>query len=141
MTTDPGVRAELLLDVPFGEADLVSLRPAVAAHASAAGMDDHQVNVMIFVAYELATNAVHHAGGQGRLRLWRNGNRITCEVSDEGPGLPLELRTPSQPELGATRGRGLWLVYRFADEFKVTVDENTNGGTTIAATLRLSKQD
>lgn len=137
MTTDPGVQAELLLDVPFAEADLVSLRPAVAAHASSAGMDGHQVNVMIFVAYELATNAVHHAGGHGRLRLWRNGTRLTCEVSDEGPGLPAEMTTPSQPELGAGKGRGLWLVYTFAEQFQVTANET--GGTVIAVTLPLSK--
>jgi|SRR5581483_2515236 len=139
MTSDPQVRAELLLEQQFDESDLVRLRPAVAAHASAAGMDSHQVNVLIFAAYELATNAVHHAGGRGRLRLWRNANEIRCEVSDEGPGLPEANLVPEQPPLGATTGRGLWLVSAFADKFEVTANDGDAGGTTIAVTLRLSK--
>jgi anti-sigma regulatory factor (Ser/Thr protein kinase) len=141
MTTDPRLKASLLLDVPFGVSDLVSLRPAVAAHASEAGMDNHQLNVLVFIAYELATNAVHHAGGHGRLRLWRNETDLLCEVSDEGQGLPQEMKTPVQPPLGATKGRGLWLVYTFADAFSVSANDGDASGTTIVATLRLSKQD
>jgi anti-sigma regulatory factor (Ser/Thr protein kinase) len=139
MTTDPRVQARLLLDVPFSPSELVSLRPSVAAHASEAGMDDHQVNVLVFIAYELATNAVHHGGGHGRLRLWRNTTDVLCEVSDEGPGLPEEMKTPVQPPLGATKGRGLWLVYTFADTFTVSANDGDASGTTIVAALRMSK--
>ena len=36
---------------------------------------------------ELATNAVRHGGGSGRLRLWTDDQVLVCEVSDTGAGI------------------------------------------------------
>ena len=127
--------AKLILDLSFSESDLVGLRSAVAAHASAAGMDDHHIEVLVFIAYELSTNAVRHGGGHGRLRLWRGDDDIHCQVSDHGPGLPQAMTTPAQPPLAAASGRGLWLVHTFADTFTATSDDT---GASVVATMRLN---
>lgn len=130
-----GVRdAVLLLDLPFTEADLVALRGAVAAHADRGGLPAAQVPVLVLIAYELATNAVRHGGGQGRLRLWASPAGIHCQVSDGGPGLPAPGQPIPEPALGAAGGRGLWLVLKFADHLSL---DNGTAGASVTATVNL----
>src|SRR5690242_21960814 len=76
------------LDQAFDLDGLVSLRSAVAAHADRLGLPADRIPELVLVAHELAGNAVRHGGGSGRLRMWRDGRSIVCEVSDAGPGLP-----------------------------------------------------
>jgi anti-sigma regulatory factor (Ser/Thr protein kinase) len=124
----PGVR--LLLDLTFSEAELVSLREAVAAHADAAGLSHSRTEDLVLIAHELATNAVRHGGGRGRLRLWTEGNAVHCQVTDEGPGLPDTVEPRIRPDPGSPGGRGIWLVTRFADGF--VVNNNGHGGDVTA---------
>ncbi|GHJ46189.1 hypothetical protein Cs7R123_35310 [Catellatospora sp. TT07R-123] len=131
-TPRPGQR-RLLLDLPFTEPELVGLRAAVAAHASESGMPEERIDVLVFVAYELATNAVRHGGGHGRLRLWRDGDTIACQVSDPGSGPPAEALNIRRPGPGATGGRGLWLVRTFSDSVEVEVRDSPDGGAEITA--------
>src|SRR5512139_1480951 len=116
----PGVR--LLLDLTFSEAELVSLREAVAAHADAAGLDRPRTEDLVLIAHELASNAVRHGGGHGRLRLWTEDNAIHCQVTDDGPGLPAIIEPRSRPDPGSAGGRGMWLVTRFADHIVINRD-------------------
>jgi anti-sigma regulatory factor (Ser/Thr protein kinase) len=136
----PAAGATLLLDLPFTEGDLVAVRGAVAAHADRGGLPAARVPALVLIGYELATNAVRHGGGQGRLRLWVDATAMHCQVSDDGPGLPDPHRAaPRRPELGAATGRGLWLVLKFADHLhldNLTLD-NGAGGATVTATLNL----
>lgn len=133
MTNSPQPAGEvrLLLDLPFVEADLVSLREAVAAHADAAGLPPSRVEDLVLIAHELATNAVRHGGGRGRLRLWKEGNAVLCRVTDDGPGLPPSVQPPVRPDPGSPGGRGLWLVTRFADH--MAINRNGHGGDVTAA--------
>jgi anti-sigma regulatory factor (Ser/Thr protein kinase) len=128
----PGVR--LLLDLRFSEAELVSLREAVAAHADAAGLGRSRTEDLVLIAHELATNAVRHGGGQGRLRLWTADNAVHCQVTDEGPGLPAAVECGSRPEPGSAGGRGVWLVTRFADRIVINRD-GAGGDVTVAVQL------
>ncbi|MBV1849834.1 ATP-binding protein [Catellatospora tritici] len=123
----------LLLDLRFAESELVGLRAAVAAHASEAGMPDARIDVLVFIAYELATNAVRHGGGHGRLRLWGDGDAIACQVIDAGSGPSLEALHAQRPGPGATGGRGLWLVRTFSDSVEVEVRDSPDGGAEITA--------
>lgn len=136
MAANPGlpVDSRLLLDLTFTEAELVSVREAVAAHASHAGLPADRVDVVVLIAYELATNAVRHGGGNGRIRLWQTDGALVCEVTDEGPGLPTSLAIPVRPEPGAAGGRGLWLVHSFADELTAAAAET--GGARLTARIR-----
>lgn len=130
---EPPRTPELLLAEAFTEDTLYGVRAAVAAHvATVAGQ--RVVDTMVLVAHELASNAVRHGGGNGRLRLWLAGGALHCEVSDDGAGLadPVHaghtLPPPSLPG-----GRGLWIA-RQLSELRVAASP---AGTTVTATVPL----
>ena len=75
------------LDQAFDSDSLYSLRAAVAAHGSQAGLSDGRTRDLVLAVHELAANAVRHGAGQGRLRLWAADDAVRCEVTDQGvPG-------------------------------------------------------
>src|SRR5690348_15073193 len=82
---------EVALDQTFDAENLFHLRSAVAAHGTDLGMAEPVLEDLVLVAHELASNAVRHgqatAALPGRLRLWRDGDLVFCEVSDHGPGI------------------------------------------------------
>jgi anti-sigma regulatory factor (Ser/Thr protein kinase) len=127
--------ASVALDMAFDRGLLVPLRNAVAAHASRLGLSGYRVEELVLVAHELASNAILHGGGGGRLRLWAADGLLWCEVSDTGPGLPVpdpSLGPP--PATAASGGRGLWLARRLTDSFDV---ESGDGGTTVTIGVAL----
>src|ERR1700734_2783961 len=73
-----------ILDQLFDVDSLFALRAAVAAHAAAAGLPQHRADDLVVAVHELAANAVLHGAGHGRLRLWRQGEALRCEVTDDG---------------------------------------------------------
>jgi anti-sigma regulatory factor (Ser/Thr protein kinase) len=123
------------LDQTFGQRGLLALRAAVAAHASQVGLPDERVDELVVIAHELASNAVRHGGGGGRLRLWGAIGRAYCEVSDKGPGMPNPAGAGvERAPLYATDGRGLWIVRQLADEVQV---RSGPGGTAVIAILTM----
>jgi anti-sigma regulatory factor (Ser/Thr protein kinase) len=113
-----------LLDQRFDRDSLVPLRNAVAAHASRLGVSAEQVEHIVLAAYELASNAVRHGGGSGRLRLSADDGMIGCTVTDEGGGFRgAEQAGLIRPEPTASSGRGLWLVRCIADSVDISVDD------------------
>ena len=130
-TSDNGLVVSL--DQTFDVDGLVALRSAVAAHADRLGLPADRIPELVLVAHELASNAVRHGGGVGRLRLWRSGDSVRCEVSDSGPGLAKPHNGEYwQPAVDALGGRGLWLAYHLCDEFTITSD---GGGTVATASM------
>ncbi|MEV4411671.1 ATP-binding protein [Catellatospora sp. NPDC049609] len=109
------------LDVEFVADDLYTLRAAVNAHAAEFGLAEAGLSRLLVVATELATNAIRHGGGAGRLRLWRADGAIYCQVSDAGSGIadPVRAGTELVP-LSEHGGRGLWVVRQFTDGFDIT---------------------
>jgi anti-sigma regulatory factor (Ser/Thr protein kinase) len=123
------------LEQRFDQNGLVALRSTVAAHGNQFGLDDTQVDDLVLVAHELATNAVRHGGGQGRLRMWSGGGSVHCEIADDGVGFAYA--TPDQrsrPALTATGGRGLWMVARLVDVLQVRTGPD---GTVATVEIRL----
>jgi anti-sigma regulatory factor (Ser/Thr protein kinase) len=119
----------------FSLESLYNLRAEVAAHASHLGLAEPQLRHLLVVATELATNAVRHGGGSGRLRLWRDGDAIVCEVSDEGPGITMPHQVGTKPvPLNTDGGRGLWLVRHFTDSLEIV---NNHPGTTVTVSLAI----
>jgi anti-sigma regulatory factor (Ser/Thr protein kinase) len=120
------------LDQAFDIDGLVSLRSAVAAHADRLGLPAARIPELVLVAHELAGNVVRHGGGRGRVRVWRDGLSIVCEVSDAGPGLP---RPPAdsydRPSVDALGGRGLWLAHHLCDRFTLTSDASGTVATAV----------
>jgi len=126
---------EVALDQPFDADALYALRAAVAAHAADLGAGEEVVEELVLVANELASNAVRHGGGGGRLRLWRAGDLIRCEVSDLGPGLvDAEAAGRELVPMTAYGGRGLWVVRQMSTHVDVRTDPK---GATITASLRV----
>ena len=76
------------------------LRAAVAAHAARAGVPAGQVPDLVIAVHELATNAIRHGAGHGRLRIWADGGVLHCQVRDDGtapaPG-PVAAADPVAP--------------------------------------------
>jgi anti-sigma regulatory factor (Ser/Thr protein kinase) len=117
----------------FTRADLVALRHDVTGFAAGHGLTDPALHRFVVAAGELATNAVHHGGGSGRLEAWRTGNVLHCRVIDRGPGLPATYRQRDEPPPRAISGRGLWLARRNTDT--MTIDSRSSG-TTITVTAQ-----
>lgn len=121
------------LDLGFDADALFTLRSAVAAHASELGAG-HAVDDAILVAHELSSNAVRHGGGGGRLRLWRAGDLLYCQVSDSGQGMADPEHTgKSCPPPSVPGGRGIWIVRQLSG---LDIDTGPKG-TTITAALPL----
>jgi anti-sigma regulatory factor (Ser/Thr protein kinase) len=119
----------------FRAADLPTLRALVASQAVRAGATKEQVEAIVVVANELATNAVTHGGFEGRMRLWRGTEFIVCEVIDSGPGMDEpETVGVRRPNRTAASGRGLWLVRELADGVEI---DSGDGGTAVTARLAL----
>ena len=123
------------LDQPFDTDALFTLRSAVAAHAADLGAG-HTVDDAVLVAHELASNAVRHGGGVGRLRLWRSGDRLVCQVSDSGSGLSdPEHAGIGRPAPAVPGGRGLWIARQLSEVHIRTGPD----GTTITAALPVTR--
>jgi anti-sigma regulatory factor (Ser/Thr protein kinase) len=110
----------------FGRANLAATRHAVARHAAGAGLTGQRLDDFVLAVNEILTNAVRHAAGGGRLRLWCADGRLLCEVTDSGGGIPVDLIDVEPPPVTlAPGGRGLWIARQLCDE--LTVDTSPAG--------------
>jgi anti-sigma regulatory factor (Ser/Thr protein kinase) len=134
---DLGQDPAVALDQTFNLDRLYALRSALVAHGSELGAAVPELDRLVLVASELATNAVRHGGGSGRLRLWRHGDALVCEVSDWGPGIadPATGTDPVDP--GARGGRGLWICRQLADEVWIR-DGSPGAVVTVSITVTSS---
>jgi anti-sigma regulatory factor (Ser/Thr protein kinase) len=123
------------LDLTFDVDNVVTLRAAVAAHGSDLGLRGNRIGDLVLIAHELASNAVSHGGGKGRLRLWLDEDHVRCRVSDAGSGLADAAGAGrDRPMAGASGGRGLWLVRALANDLRIQTGPD---GTAITASMRL----
>jgi anti-sigma regulatory factor (Ser/Thr protein kinase) len=140
-TGDPPRRWSARQLPPAGEVDLRfdvdglhELRSTLAAHASVLSVGEEQVGYLLVVATELATNAIRHGGGIGRLRMWHHDGTLYCQVSDHGPGIadPTAGTTPPDPR-GTDGHRGLWICRNLAADLTITPNPDGPGVTVTAA--------
>ncbi len=137
MSSDPGRNEAVprtgtpVLDQVFDGDSLYALRAAVAAHAAEAGLPQQRVYDVVATAHELATNAIRHGAGHGRLRLWADGRSLRCQVSDDGPA-GQDAGCPDAPAWPREHSHGLWLVDQVADQISLDRDP---GSTTVTVTF------
>jgi anti-sigma regulatory factor (Ser/Thr protein kinase) len=106
--------AEPWAALTFGAADLPEVRSTVVDQAVLAGLLPDRMEDLQIAVNELATNAVSHTIGPGRLRVWRETDRVVCEITSPGRLVdPLAGRLPPDPEREC--GRGLVLVNHLCD--------------------------
>jgi serine/threonine-protein kinase RsbW len=114
------------VSVAFGSADLPAVRRLVDAQARSAGLPVGRRQDAVLTIDEIASNAVRHGGGAGRLELWAARGWFCFRVADDGRGLPVGVR-PSVPDPAQPNGRGLWIASRLADQ--LSVDSGPSGTT------------
>jgi anti-sigma regulatory factor (Ser/Thr protein kinase) len=125
-----------LVDQGFDFGSIGSVRRAVERHSARVGLSDPALYRFVVAVHEIVTNAVRHGGGRGRLRLWLEGHRLICRVTDAGTGIPDERRTPApRPDPGTIGGWGLWLAREGCD--MLTVDSGRAGGSVITLIRRI----
>ena len=97
-------------------ADLTVVRMFVRSHAIRLGLPPLRADMLTLAVSELATNTLQHTSGGGRVRVWAVGDRLHCEVIDQGA-----VRTfgRAMPAADAIRGRGLAIVERICDEIDI----------------------
>jgi anti-anti-sigma factor len=135
----PGRGGPPVLDQAFAGDSLYALRAAVAAHASQAGLPDGRVGDVVLAVHELASNAVCHGAGHGRVRIWNTGETLRCEVTDDGAA-PAGTGGGS-PDAGLWSidpGHGLWLVRQVADQTSL---RSGLSGTVAAVSFALGPQE
>ena len=98
----------------FGLAELGKLRQVTIAWATGQGLTMERIEELVLAVNELAGNSVRHAGGRGRLRLWRERDTLVCEVSDRG-AIRDQLVGRVAPEPFALGGRGVWIANQLCD--------------------------
>jgi len=131
----PAVQDQGRLAQDFTAQDLTSLRHAVHDSARACGLAGDALGGFVIAVHELATNAVRHGGGRGRIELRADGDTLLCDIRDHGPGFPDGVPVPADPPSPLTSGgRGLWLARHLADTLLIT---DGPGGVTVSITACL----
>jgi anti-sigma regulatory factor (Ser/Thr protein kinase) len=113
-------------DGPVAEApstlDLVEIRDFARCELARLGVRGLAVDDLVLAIDEAATNAMLHGSGTARVRIWRQGPHVVCEISDGGTfDEPLAGRR--RPGLDWTSGRGVWLMNQVCDLVEVRPTE------------------
>jgi PAS domain S-box-containing protein len=95
------------------------------------GLSRKELHAAELVFGELVGNAYRHAHGIVEIVLDVSGTVAVLHVLDAGPGFEFRPRLPLDPM--AERGRGLFLVKAFADEF--SMERRRTGGSHARAVL------
>jgi len=112
---EPSVRPR---ELAFRRGSLRSVRPFVSGCASSAGFSPAKLGDLLLAATEVASNSIRHAGGEGRMRVWREGRVLICEVQDSGR-IDQPLVGRERPADGQLGGYGLWLANQLCDLVQV----------------------
>ena len=92
--------------------DLAVVRSFARTAALACGLSSQRTDLLVLAVSELATNALEHTTGGGRVRVWCDGPQVVCEVIDGGGARSFG----NMPSVESYRGRGLAIVGRVVDE-------------------------
>jgi anti-sigma regulatory factor (Ser/Thr protein kinase) len=121
-------------ELEFTAAELGAVRRCVAGTAAACPMRDERVDDLVLAVNELASNSIHHGGGHGMMRMWREGDSLLCEVSDGGRiSEPLVGRVHPRPDQWS--GRGLWLANQLCDLVQI---RSSDAGSVVRLHMRMT---
>jgi PAS domain S-box-containing protein len=121
----------------------ISLVTALAAGLPPVFADAHQVQQVLLNLVINAEQAMLAANGRGSLvvRTWHDADRdaVVLEVSDDGPGVPSEVKTKifdpffTTKEVGKGTGLGLTVAYAIVQEHggRIRLDEAARGASFI----------
>ena len=100
---------------------------------------------LVITVHELASNAVWHGAGTGRLQMRNTGRVLHCLITDDGRPQPPVPAGSGAGRAGAAggdvkitfpeeHGHGLWMVRQLAGQFQIRADP---AGTIAAVTFAL----
>jgi anti-sigma regulatory factor (Ser/Thr protein kinase) len=113
----------------FDHTNLAAARGLAAKWAADLGFGGAKLDDIRLTVAELGANSLDHGGGSGLFRVWVEGDRLVCEVSDTGHITdPLAGRTPVDPRVAGSRG--LLIVNLLSDLVRV----HTRAGATMIRT-------
>jgi anti-sigma regulatory factor (Ser/Thr protein kinase) len=134
-TGGPDAGRSTLLDRRFGRDEITVVRHEVTARLEPGPLGERLPGFVLAIN-EVITNAVLHAGGQGRIVLSVTKTAVYCTVTDSGPGIPEQFRRPpTVPEAFEVGGRGIWLAHQLCDDVTIATGPI---GTTIGLCVHLS---
>jgi anti-sigma regulatory factor (Ser/Thr protein kinase) len=90
---------------------------AVLAERGWDGLDRY--DDLVLAVSEVVANGIRHGAGRRQLRVWVHGGTATCEVTDEGAGVPDLLAGYRPPDRHQAGGRGLWIVGQLCDALAI----------------------
>ncbi len=138
------VDVDVVLDASLPEPDAVTEElafdtptvPVVRAFVRerAAGLEGERLAGLLVAVTEAATNSVRHGGGSGVLRIWREPDRLVCEVRDAGRITDPLVGRRRPPSAQAGGGWGLWLTNALCDLVQL---RTSAGGTTVRLHMRV----
>jgi anti-sigma regulatory factor (Ser/Thr protein kinase) len=116
----------------FDADSLEDLRSVVARRGDAAGLESPRAVDLVLAVNEAASNSVRHGGGNGVLRVWREGEALICEVRDRGVvDDPLVGR--HRPSLARAGGWGVYIAHQICDLVQLRSDRH---GTVVRLHMR-----
>jgi anti-sigma regulatory factor (Ser/Thr protein kinase) len=111
---------------------LADLRTIVVQHATQAGLGAARTAELVLAVNEVVTNSLGHAGGEGTLLIWREPDRLVCEVRDRGRiSSPLVGR--HKPSVDGENGRGLWVANQLCDLVQI---RSSSAGSAVRLHMR-----
>jgi len=126
---------EVDVDQAFDVDGLYSVRATVAAHASHVGATESDLEALVIIASELATNAIRHGGGSGVIQVWHDDEYIYVQVTDQGSGIADPTMGNVLPDPQRVGGRGMWIVRNLSHTLLVRPGP-TGRGTCVTAQVR-----
>ncbi|MEQ4717771.1 anti-sigma factor RsbA family regulatory protein [Nonomuraea sp. B19D2] len=119
----------------FDRTNLSAARGLAARRAAEMGFSGDRLDDVRLTVAELGANSLDHGGGSGTIRVWAEGARLVCEVSDSGHITdPLVGRRPVDPRQAGSRG--LLIVNLLSDLVRI---HSRAGATTIRAYFDVPK--
>ena len=119
----------LRLRAEFEAASMTALRHTAAEYAAGCGLCCVVLEDFMVGVGEIMLNVLRHGGGRGTLEMWYTDQRLTCVISDQGPGLPPSaLVDRPLPDPLVDGGRGLRVARQLCDDLAVTAGPS---GTTV----------
>lgn len=121
-----------LMTILDGHGDLAGARHLLRDASGASRLAPQVVEDFVIAVNEVLVNGIVHGLSAVQVELWAEPGRLTCQVTDDGPGIGDPLVGFSNPEGGERQG--LWLARQLCEDLFVT--DRPEGGSRVLLVTR-----
>ena len=119
--------------IDFDSETLSAMRSEVTHFTISVGLPAARATHYITAVNEVASNSLRYGGGSGSVVVWRDGDKVVCEVRDNGVyNQPLADRVA--PGADPMDRRGLWLANQLCDLVQI---RSLPGGTAVRLHMKI----